>query len=258
MAAGRFDRLVPFCEQVVQARRLKLGNDHPDTLTWMDNLAKVYERTGDSHRAVSLHEQVLTARRSKLGEDHPETILARRDMAVSYLEAGRYSEAEPLCRQLVAALGRGEQRNEPIYCESLAVLGRCLSLEDKHAEGVSALGDCLKIAEKTRPDDWTTVNFRSFLGEALSRRRSFAEAERLLLASHQGLVERSLKIPPHQRHEVLRRSFKRLIQLYEAWNKPIEAERWRQQLPPVVPQPPDSGKDGTRNARRPAALPGGH
>ena len=102
----------------------------------------------------------------KLGEDHPDTLLARKDLAWSYQEARRFQKAEPLCRELVRVVGRGKPRNDPLYCESLALLGRCLSLQQNHDEGVSVLGECLTIAEKTQPDDWTTASYRSVLGEA--------------------------------------------------------------------------------------------
>ena len=258
MAAGRFDRVIPLCEQMVNARRLKLGDDHPDTLDWMYKLAKVYEGAGNRDRAISLLEQVVKGRQARLGEDHPDTLLARKDLAWSYQEARRYHEAEPLCREIVAAVGRAKPRNDPLYCESLASLGRCLSLQQHHVEGVSVLGECLKIMEKTQPADWNTATYRSMLGEALSRQGSFAEAERLLLSGHQGLVERSAKIQPHHRDEALRRAVDRLVQLYESWGKPFEAEeKWRRQLRPVAPEPHGSRIEETRGAPVPAASPSG-
>ena len=257
MAAGRFDRLVPFCEQVVEARRSKLGDEDPETLNWISNLGKVYEAAGNRDRAIPLHEQVLKARRSRLGEYHPDTLLARKDLAWSYQEAQRYHEAEPLGRELVQAVARGKPRNDPLYCESLALLGRCLSLQQNHAEAVSVLSECLNIVEKTQPDDWTAASYRSMLGEALSRRGSFAEAEGLLLAGHQGLAERSAQIPPHHREEVLRRAVERLAQLYESWGKPVDAENWRRHLRSVAPEPAGSGMKPTRDAPGPAVLPRG-
>ncbi len=126
-----------------------------------------------------------------------------------------------------------------------------------HAEAVSILGECLKLMENTQPDDWTTASCRSLLGEALSRQKSFVEAERLLLSGQRELVDRSAKIPPHHRQEALRRAVNRLVQLYELWDKPAEAEKWRRQLPPGPPQLADPRKEEARDAQAPAAPPRG-
>ena len=37
----------------------RLGNDHPDTLTMIDNLAVAYGAAGHTERAIPLHEDVL-------------------------------------------------------------------------------------------------------------------------------------------------------------------------------------------------------
>ena len=47
-AAGQYDRLVPFCEQAVNAQQSRLGEENLVTLTWKNNLAHVYERVGQA------------------------------------------------------------------------------------------------------------------------------------------------------------------------------------------------------------------
>jgi hypothetical protein len=51
-----------------------LGEDHPDTLTSMSNLAVTRRALGDPESARQLHEQALAGRRRVLGEDHPDTL----------------------------------------------------------------------------------------------------------------------------------------------------------------------------------------
>jgi hypothetical protein len=50
-----------------------LGDDHPDTLESMNNLAAVRQDLGDLYSANELYERALTARRRILGDDHPDT-----------------------------------------------------------------------------------------------------------------------------------------------------------------------------------------
>jgi hypothetical protein len=138
-------------------------------------------------------------------------------------------------------VARTKPRNDQFYSVSLALLGRCLILQQKYPEAVSVLREHLDIKEKAVPDVWTTAEARTLLGEALAGQRSFPEAEPLLLAGQQGLAERREKIPARQRDATLYESVARLVRLYEAWNKPAEAHKWKKQLPP-----PPAGRGSQR------------
>ncbi|MGY3520144.1 tetratricopeptide repeat protein, partial [Micromonospora sp. PTRAS2] len=59
--------------QALADRRRVLGNDHPQTLASVNNLAYAYQAAGDLGRAISLFEQALTDCRRVLGNDHPQT-----------------------------------------------------------------------------------------------------------------------------------------------------------------------------------------
>jgi hypothetical protein len=51
-----------------------LGEEHPDTLTSMNNLAFTLHQAGDLAGAVRLLRKCLAGRRQVLGEDHPDTV----------------------------------------------------------------------------------------------------------------------------------------------------------------------------------------
>jgi tetratricopeptide (TPR) repeat protein len=228
--AGQLDRALRLYEQVLQARRAKLGDDHPGTLTSMCNLAAVFRDNRQFDRAIPLYEQALKAQRATRGEDHPSTLVFQRGFARTYEKAGRYRDAEPLYRRTVEAAGRQKPRNDRFYSDSLAMLGRCLNRQAKHAEAVPILRECLEIKEKTQPGDWTTALARSLLGEALAGQREVPAAEPLLLDAYKALIERREKIRPLDRDVTLRDAAERLVRLYEAWGKPDKAEEWRKRL----------------------------
>jgi tetratricopeptide (TPR) repeat protein len=228
--AGQVDRALALHEQVLKVQRAKLGDDHPDTLISLHNLAAALRESGQVDRAIPLHEQALNALGAKLGEDHPSTLRFQRGFAQTYEKAGRYRDAEPLYRKTVEAAGRQRPRNDRFYAESLAMLGRCLNRQDKDAEAVPILRECLEIKEKTLPGDWTTDEARSLLGEALAGEREFQAAEPLLLNAQKALTERREKILPLEREVTLREAVERLVRLYEAWGKPDKAEEWRKKL----------------------------
>ena len=54
--------------------KAKLGPDHPDTLTSMNNLANSYAALGRHAEALKLREETLALRKAKLGPDHPDTL----------------------------------------------------------------------------------------------------------------------------------------------------------------------------------------
>ena len=60
--------------KVLEVRRRVLGNDHPDTLTSMNNLAQVYDDEGKFADAGPLFVHVWETRRHVLGNNHPETV----------------------------------------------------------------------------------------------------------------------------------------------------------------------------------------
>jgi hypothetical protein len=71
------------------------------------------------------------------------------------------------------------------------------------------------------PDDsWQVAAAMNTAGAALAKLGKYTDAERLLLASRDGLV----KAPIPDLHEKGRA---RLVELYRAWGKPAEAEKYQ-------------------------------
>ena len=56
---GRYGQAADLLQRVLTIRRRMLGDDHPDTLVSMDNLAETRRDLGDLHGARELHEQTL-------------------------------------------------------------------------------------------------------------------------------------------------------------------------------------------------------
>jgi eukaryotic-like serine/threonine-protein kinase len=223
--SGQLDRALFLHVHVLEALRANLGEDHPNTLNAMSILAGAYLKAGRIDRAIPLLEQALLSQRGKLGEDHPDALHTERRLAQAYEKARRYHDAVSHFRRTVQAVARSQPRNDRFYSDSLAMLAHCLIVTQKYVEAVPLLRDCLRIKEQTQPDDWTTANVRSLLGEALAGKTAFLEAEPLLLAGRNGLAERRATIPAWQRDSRLRQAVDRLIRLYEAWDKPAQAIR---------------------------------
>ena len=63
-------------EETLESRRHLFGEEHPDTLKAMAEMARTLHRQADWTGARKLQEQVLATRRRLLGQEHPDTLTA--------------------------------------------------------------------------------------------------------------------------------------------------------------------------------------
>jgi hypothetical protein len=123
--------------------------------------------------------------------------------------------------------------------------------EEDWEKAESLLRECQAIREKLAPEDWKTFRSRSMLGETLFRTGRLKEAEPLLLRAYESIGEAGAP------KGIVREVLVRLVKLYEVWDKPAEAARWRGILegekPAEDPPPPTAP---AAEARGQAAGPG--
>jgi hypothetical protein len=65
----------------MEASKKVLGDEHPNTLTSMANLASTYWNQGRWKEAEELQVLVTEARKSVLGEGHPDTLTSMVNLA---------------------------------------------------------------------------------------------------------------------------------------------------------------------------------
>ncbi len=79
LTLGHLDRSESLRTQVTETMRRTLGDQHPDTLRSLHELASLNMRQGKYVDAERTAREVWEARRRILGADHPETL---RDLAL--------------------------------------------------------------------------------------------------------------------------------------------------------------------------------
>ena len=180
-------------------------------------LGSGYLNVGDPAAAVKQYERALALREAMQGPTHPETAACRNQLAIAYRLAQLPTEAAHLF-----------DRNpiSPSHAAALVIRGTTLLHENKPAEAELKMREGLAIREKMQPDDWTTFETKSLLGEALLAQRKFDEAEPLLLSGYEGMKQREGTIPQQDKPR-LTKALRRLVKLYEEWGKPDEATKWR-------------------------------
>ena len=68
----------PLYVACLEKQRIALGESHPNTLAYENNLAALYYRQGLYVRAESLFAVCLEKRLVVLGEDHPATVVTKK------------------------------------------------------------------------------------------------------------------------------------------------------------------------------------
>ena len=93
---GKFSDSERISLQAVKITIEILGDDHPNTLTTMNNLAETYRAQGKTEAAAMLHEEVLQKSRRILGDDHPDTLTTMSNLAETYQAQGKSEVAAAL------------------------------------------------------------------------------------------------------------------------------------------------------------------
>jgi tetratricopeptide (TPR) repeat protein len=97
-SCGRLKEAQEIQEKVLEVRRCTLGEEHPETLRSMNNLASTYRQLGGRLKEVQeLREKVLEVMRRTLGEEHPDTVSSMNNLEITYRQlGGRLKEAQEL------------------------------------------------------------------------------------------------------------------------------------------------------------------
>ena len=230
-----YDKAAELLAKTLHQCRQALGPEHPVTLACMNVLGVVYRFQGQFAKGEPLLTEALDASRRVLGTGHESTRLLMKNLAEGHLSQGQYDKAEPLLVESVAilrTLDRKEARSSIFLLSSLAQWYEAqhrLNLLDqkKYVEAEPILRELLDIYIPRNP--WLRPQTLSLLGECLAGQQKYAEAEPLLVAGYEGLKASEATIPIAARKH-LAEALARIVQLYEAWNKPEQAAQWRQKL----------------------------
>ena len=139
---ARYEESESWLRRALAIARSVLGEEHPDTLTRMNNLALTLNVKGDRSGARALQEDQLSLSRRVQGEEHPETLRSMANLAVTLNQQGDWSGARAL-EEAVLPLSRrvlGEEHPETLT--SMANLAMTL-YEQGDLSGARALEEAV-------------------------------------------------------------------------------------------------------------------
>ena len=228
--AQQLDKSVPLFEEVVDLYRQIHDEGHPMTLAAKANLGVNYRDSGKFDDAIRLLKEAHDA-----ADKQPSLRWASRELLFAYARAGRTAEATAMARDQLAAARASLPADSAQLGDALAATGSVLVEAKAWNDAEPVLRDCLAIRQKKMPDDWRTFNTQSLLGAALLGQKNYTEAEPRLRDGYAGMRDRETHIPPNGKVR-LTEAVERLVKLYEALDKPIDAAKWRKELEELHPR----------------------
>jgi tetratricopeptide (TPR) repeat protein len=159
---GRYGEAEPLYQQALAIMRERLGEQHPDTATSLNNLAGLYQAQGRYDEAEPLYQQALAIRKARLGEQHPDTAASLNNLAGLYQAQGRYDEAEPLYQQALAIMRERLGEQHPDTATSLNNLAGLYQAQGRYDEAEPLYQQALAIRKarlgEQHPDTATSLN----------------------------------------------------------------------------------------------------
>jgi tetratricopeptide (TPR) repeat protein len=216
------------------------GEDDPLTIVAKDKLFFVLLLNDDLTRAEPLGEQAHEGYRRILGDNHFITAWVLANRIRLYQMQGEWAKASSLVDQLLAS-----DATQSLL--GLEFRGRHLLADQKFLEAEGLLRQLMDVQNQDRSGSEEAFRAQRLVGASLIGQNRYAEAEPLLVQGYAGMRKwwevRGKRLTPYRtRHQI--EALQWLVQLYDGWGQPEEADKWRQELNAVRTRHPESHGGG--------------
>jgi eukaryotic-like serine/threonine-protein kinase len=226
---GDYSKAEPLYATALEAYRRVLGNRNLHTIEATNAVADLHYNRGDYAKAESLFTQSFEAARDGLGEEHPDTLESLSGLAKTYECQGHFDQASGTFTKVLEGRSRVLGATHPDTLAALVDLGRTRFEQQRYGEAESALREALVGYETSAPRDWMRYNSRALLGATLASEKRFSEAEPLLVAGYQGMIQKLPEMTAGDRR-ALEVAGRQIAKLYQDWGKPEKAAEWKLKL----------------------------
>lgn len=178
---GDPDEIERLSRESLAVRRRTLGENHPDILLGMVNLAAQISRQGQHEEAISLVEDGVRRHREVFGDRHPYTAMATNSAAIVYQRAGRDADEIAARREtldiFVGSLGPDARQT----LDAVWLLGSALERLGEHAGAEEQYRAMLKYTRDNYPPGERRIsNVIMMVASSLTKQGRHADAEPLL------------------------------------------------------------------------------
>jgi len=214
--------------EAVELSLQQYGDEHEQTILSMNNLLTSLRAQEKLDEAEVLARSLLTVSRKLYGEQTDATTVALMNLATIMRARHAPEPALDMYRQVVELRRMPELSDELELAKALGGEGVSLFDLGRANEAEAPLRECLKIRERNQPANHPSIMMvRNALGAVLVEQGRYADAEPSLVSSWE-----VLRNVPTSAGQVRGDCLARLVKLYERWNRPEEAERFRSLIAP--------------------------
>lgn len=199
------------------------GSERAEVADAEINLGSILRTKGQYAEAEHFLQDGLAVFRQLLGEEHPSVAYAWVHLGQLHYLEGKLADAEEEARKAVriyeAKLPKGHGATTSAY----TLLGFVLNKTGRSAEAEPKLREALEIRNRILPKGHYYIAItQGALGECLTTEKRYAEAEPLLSESYA-----ILKTVQGEQSPLTLDAARRLVALYQSWDKPEEAARYK-------------------------------
>ena len=146
---GDYAKAEPLLQEALEICRNGIGNQHPDTVTSLSNLAALYRDMGKYAKAEPLLQEALQIRRKALGNQHPDTATSLDNLATLYRDMGKYAKAEPLYEEALQICRKVLGNRHPDTATSLNNLAELYRDMGDYAKAEPLFQETVEISRET-------------------------------------------------------------------------------------------------------------
>ncbi len=177
---GLYQKAASMHAQTWDQKKAVLGEEHPDTLNSMANLASTYRNQGRWKEAEELEVGVMETTKRVLGEEHPDTLISMANLAATYRNQGRWKEAEELEMGVMKTTKRvlGEEHSDTL--SSMANLASTYRNQGRWKEAEKLEMEVMKTTKRVLGEEHPhTLSSMANLASTYRNQGRWKEAEEL-------------------------------------------------------------------------------
>jgi tetratricopeptide (TPR) repeat protein len=160
---GNYKVALNLGEQALAIRRELYGEEHPDTVLSLCNIASCHSGLGAHEKALEIgFLPALDIQRKRFGEEHPDTANSLSSIALCYRELGQYDKALEIAQQALTIRRKLFGEEHPDTATSLNNIATILSDLCKYNESLELGLQSLAISQKLLGDAHPSTIFSEY------------------------------------------------------------------------------------------------
>jgi tetratricopeptide (TPR) repeat protein len=206
--------------------RRVLGDEHPSTLISIGKMGILLENQGKYEEAMPYFVEDLETSRRVLGDEHPDTLISINNMGFLVYSQGKYEEAMPYFIEALETSRRVLGDEHPDTLTSINNMGHLIDAQGKYEEAMPYYAEALETSRRVlgdeHPDTLMSINN---MGGLLYSQGKYDEA----MPYYVEALETYRRVLGDEHPDTLW-SINALIKLFDAWDKPEQAQQYREML----------------------------